>query len=86
MQRPEQGNRLNIVNNRDRLRYLSLINEVILLIIGELSVCMCAWRERERETWRIAFAFSKIALTWTVAGAPDGAVDLAVMVGLRLKD
>lgn len=51
-----------------------------------MSVCLERVREREKRTWRIALAFSKIALTCTIAGAPDGTAGLAVMVGLRLKD
>ena len=37
-------------------------------------------------TWRIAFAFSKIALTLKLAVGPEAVVDLAVTVGLRLND
>lgn len=37
-------------------------------------------------TWRIAFAFSKIAVTDTFAGAPRATLGRSVTVGLRLND
>jgi len=37
-------------------------------------------------TCRIAFAFSKIAVTWTFAVGPVATFDFPVTVGLRLKD
>ena len=38
------------------------------------------------QTWRIAFAFCKIAVTLTFVVEPEVTVGLAVTVGLRLKD
>lgn len=38
------------------------------------------------QTWRMAFAFSKIAVTLTLAVGPDLTVGFSVAVGLRLND